>query len=347
MLDTTAILIAVALLIGNAFFVGAEFALIAARRTQIEPRAAAGSRAARITLRAMERVSLMMAGAQLGITMCSLSLGAIGEPAVAHLLEIPLAAVGVTGAALHTVAFIIALAVVVFLHMVLGEMVPKNIAISGPERSALILGPILYGVVFVLRPLIVFLNWVANVVLRLLKVEPKEEVASVFTADEVAAFIAESREEGLLEDREHQLLSGSVSIGTETVEAVMVPLASLETIARTGTPGDVESAFVRTGFSRFPVTGRDGEVVGYVHLKDFLGLSDDEFTRPLGEQVVRPLVTIAKDATLEATLAAMQAGGTHFALVTDGEQTVGAAMLEDVVERLIGEVKDAATVSRG
>ncbi len=347
MLDSTAILIAIALLIGNAFFVGAEFALIAARRTQIEPRAAAGSRSARITLRAMERVSLMMAGAQLGITVCSLGLGAIGEPAVAHLLEIPLAAVGISGAALHTVAFIIALAIVVVLHMVLGEMVPKNIAISGPERSAMILGPILYGIVLVLRPLIWLLNWMANAVLRLLKVQPREEIASAFTADEVAAFIAESREEGLLEDREHQLLSGAVSIGTETVEAVMVPLGELVTLPHRATPAEVEAEFLRTGYSRFPVAAEGGHVVGYVHLKDFLGLSDDEFARPLGEHVVRPLATIAKDATLEATLAAMQSGGTHFALVTDGEQTVGAAMLEDVVERLIGEVKDAATVSRG
>ncbi|MBB1511632.1 HlyC/CorC family transporter [Tessaracoccus sp. MC1679] len=346
MLDSTAILIAIALLIGNAFFVGAEFALIAARRTQIEPRAAAGSRSARITLRAMERVSLMMAGAQLGITMCSLGLGAIGEPAVAHLLEIPLAAIGISGAALHTVSFIIALAIVVFLHMVLGEMVPKNIAISGPERSAMILGPILYGIVLVLRPLIWLLNWIANAVLRLLKVEPREEIASAFTADEVAAFIAESREEGLLEDREHQLLSGAVSIGTETVEAVMVPLGDLVTLPSEATPAQVEAEFLRTGYSRFPVAAQEGHVVGYVHLKDFLGLTDDEFTRPLGEHVVRPLATIAKDATLEATLAAMQAGGTHFALVIDGEQTVGAAMLEDVVERLIGEVKDAATVAR-
>lgn len=347
MLDTTAILIAVALLIGNAFFVGAEFALIAARRTQIEPRAAAGSRSARITLRAMERVSLMMAGAQLGITVCSLGLGAIGEPAVAHLLEIPLAAVGISGAALHTVAFIIALAVVVFLHMVLGEMVPKNIAISGPERSAMVLGPILYGIVFVLRPVIWLLNWIANAVLRLLKVEPKDEVASVFTADEVADFIAESREEGLLEEREHQLLSGSVSIGTETVEAVMVPLDGLATVRRDSTPVEVEAAFVRTGYSRFPVAGDRGQIDGYVHLKDFLGLTDAEMGSTMDERVIRPLATIAKDATLEAALAAMQAGGTHFALVVDDERTVGAAMLEDVVERLIGEVKDAATVSRG
>ncbi len=173
-----------------------------------------------------------MAGAQLGITMCSLGLGAIAEPAVAHALKIPLARIGVDGALLHSVAFTIALAIVVFLHMVLGEMVPKNIAIAGPERTALVLSPVLYGIVLVLRPLILFLNWVANVVLRLMKVAPKGEVASAFTAEEVAAFIAESRQEGLLEENEHQLLSRSVTMSSETVDTVMVPLTDLVTVPR-------------------------------------------------------------------------------------------------------------------
>lgn len=346
MIDATAMLVAVALLIGNAFFVGAEFALIAARRTQIEPQAAAGSRAARITLRAMERVSLMMAGAQLGITMCSLGLGAIAEPAVAHALEIPLAGLGVDGALLHTIAFIIALAIVVFLHMVLGEMVPKNIAIAGPERTAIVLGPMLYGIVFILRPLILLLNWVANVVLRLIKVDPKEEVASVFTVEEVSAFIAESRQEGLLEENQHQLLSRSVTMSSETVDKVTVALSDLVTLPCESTPAQVEQEFLRTGHSRFPVSTPDGHLVGYVHLKDFLRLTTVEAHQPLNSHVIRSLSTISKDDTLETALKTMQAGGTHFAVVTDSDTPVGAAMLEDVIERLIGEVNDAAQVSR-
>lgn len=147
MSDLAASWIAVLLLAGNAFFVGAEFALISARRTQIEPRAEAGTKSARLTLRGMENVSLMMAGAQLAITMCSLGLGATGEPAVAHLIEPLFEADGMPDALLHPVAFAIALAIVVTLHMVLGEMVPKNIAIAGPERSALVLGPPHYAIV--------------------------------------------------------------------------------------------------------------------------------------------------------------------------------------------------------
>ncbi|MCL3863130.1 hemolysin family protein [Actinotalea sp. K2] len=347
MADTTALLIAVALLAGNAFFVGAEFALISARRTQIEPRAAEGSRSARLTLRAMENVSLMMAGAQLGITMCSLGLGAIGEPAVAHLLEVPLAAIGVSGPLLHGIAFTVALAIVVFLHMVLGEMVPKNIAIAGPERSALALGPALYGVVMVLKPLIVFLNWVANVVLRALRVSPKDEVTSVFTADEVAAFIAESRQEGLLDEEEHSLLASALNISVETVAAVAVPRADLVVLPHGVTSAQAEAECVRTGFSRFPVAGRDGSLVGYVHLKDLLSVSVEDATKPVAPRWIRPLASIPAETTLDAALTAMQARGAHVALVTHEGEVVGAAMLEDVVERLVGEVADAAQAGTG
>jgi CBS domain containing-hemolysin-like protein len=341
-LDGWAIAITLVLLAGNAFFVGSEFALIAARRTQIEPRAAGGSRAARLTLRAMENVSLMLAGAQLGITMCSLGLGAIGEPAVAHALEIPLGALGISGALLHTIAFTVALGIVVFLHMVLGEMVPKNIAIAGPERSALVLGPALYVVVMALKPLIVFLNWLANIVLRAINVARRDEVASAFTADEVAAFVAESREQGVLDEDEHALLTGALTIGTETVGSVALPSADLVTLPRDVTPADAEAACVRNGYSRFPLTTPDGGFAGYLHVKDILGLAADRIQSPIERHLVRPLSSIPHDTTLEAALAAMQSRSTHVTLVTVDGAVTGAAMLEDVVERLVGEVSDAA-----
>ncbi|MBC7290307.1 MAG: HlyC/CorC family transporter [Actinotalea sp.] len=342
MSDLTALLIAVALLAGNAFFVGAEFALIAARRTQIEPRAAEGSRAARLTLRAMERVSLMMAGAQLGITMCSLGLGAIGEPAVAHLLEVPLARVGIEGAALHTVALIIALAIVVSLHMVLGEMVPKNIAIAGPERSALLLGPVLYGVVLVLKPIIVVLNWTANTVLRALRVQPKDEVASAFTADEVAAFVAESRQEGLLEEGESELLVSALALSEQPVRTVTVPLDDVVTLPEGVTYAEAEAACVRTGYSRFPLADDDGRLVGYVHLKDLLMVPDGMQDTAVPRGRIRPLAHIAAETPLDTALTALQAQGAHLAVVRDEGRVLGVAMFEDVVERLVGEVVDAA-----
>lgn len=344
--DHVAILLALALLAGNAFFVGAEFSLVSARRTQIEPRAAEGSWAARITVRAMDKVSLMMAGAQLGITMCSLGLGAIGEPAVAHQLEKPLAAIGVTGPWLHGIAFSVALLIVVALHMVLGEMVPKNMAIASPERSAILLGPAMYGVVTALKPLILLLNLIANGVLRLLRVKPIDEVASTFNADQVAAFVAESRDEGLLNEREHRVMAGSISLSFETVRDVLTPLDELVTLPVTVTPQHAHKECVRTGFSRFPVVDAEGSYVGYLHLKDFVDVPRGGATKPVSEDVLRALTFISADASLEEALTAMQARGTHIAMVrgNDGD-VVGAAMLEDVIERLVGEVVDAGQIA--
>jgi CBS domain containing-hemolysin-like protein len=348
MSDGLALFLAVLLLAGNAFFVGAEFALISARRTQIEPRAQAGFRPARVTLRAMENVSLMMAGAQLGITMCSLGLGAIGEPAVAHLIEGPMLALGVPDALLHPVAFTIALGIVVTLHMVLGEMVPKNIAIAGPERSALLLGPALYTVVLVLKPAIVLLNWIANVVLRALRVEPKDEIASAFTAEEVAAFVAESRREGLLDDAEHELLAGALTFQDEPVRSVVLVPAELETVPATATVAEVEQACARTGFSRFPVTDDRAGLIGYVHLKDLLSTSPERRGERVHRKWIRPLVTVSGDQSLREVLAVMQTRGAHLARVVDphDDRLLGVAALEDVLEELVGEVVDAGQGAR-
>ena len=170
--------VAVLLLVANAFFVGAEFAVMAARRSQIEPMAADGSRRAKETLWAMEHVSSMLATAQLGVTVCSLGLGAVAEPAIAHLLEGAFEAVSLPEGLVHPVAFGLALALVVYLHVVIGEMVPKNLAIAGPERAALLLAPALVWLSRALSPLIQVLNGVANWVLRRMRVVPSDEVTS-------------------------------------------------------------------------------------------------------------------------------------------------------------------------
>jgi magnesium and cobalt exporter, CNNM family len=343
MSDLQGLLLAVLLLALNAFFVGAEFALISARRTQIEPRAAAGSRAARRTLRAMENVSLMMAGAQLGITVSSLGLGAIGEPAVAHLLEPGFGRLGVPEALLHPVAFALAMTVVVFLHVVVGEMVPKNIALAGPERSALVLGPALAAVVTVLKPFIVALNAVANGVLRLLRVQPKGEVASTFTREEVAGLVEESRRDGLLDADEYNLLAGALGFQERTVDRVLLPAAGLTTIPRRASVAEVEQRVAATGFSRFPVTGNGGELVGYLHVKDVLACAPQHRERAVADKWVRPLGTVRRGDRLHEALAVMQARGAHMARVADDDGTVhGVVTLEDVLEELVGEIRDAS-----
>ena len=166
-----ALVVALLLLLGNAFFVGAEFALVSARRTQIEPRAEAGSRMAKTTLKAMENISLVIGVNQLGITVCSLVLGAVGEPAVAHLIEPVLHAAHVPESFLHPIAFALGMSIVVYLHVVMGEMIPKNLALAGPDRAALVLGPPIWAIVTVLRPVIIVINAVASAVLRLVRRE--------------------------------------------------------------------------------------------------------------------------------------------------------------------------------
>ena len=343
MSDYAAVLVAVALLAANAFFVGAEFALISARRTQIEPRAAEGSRAARSTLRAMEQVSLVMAGAQLGITMASLGLGAIGEPAVAHLLEPVFHLVGVPDGLLHPVSFVVALTVVVYLHVVLGEMVPKNIAIAGPERAALVLGPPMMLVVIVLKPVVVALNAIANTILRLIRVEPRDEVASAFTREEVASMVDESRGEGLIREDEYDRLAGALGFTERTVTDVLLPRESLVTVPQGATGADIEEVCAETGFSRFPVASGSGELLGYLHVKDVLETDPERRLRPVDDKWIRSFATVRPGDVLHDSLSTLQARGAHMGrVVGDDGGVLGLVALEDVLEELVGEIRDAA-----
>jgi CBS domain containing-hemolysin-like protein len=342
MSDYTALLVAVGLLAANAFFVGAEFALVSARRAQIEPRAAEGSRAARTTIKAMEQVSLVMAGAQLGITVCSLGLGALGEPAVAHLLEPLFHAVGVPETLLHPVAFAVALAIVVYLHVVLGEMVPKNIAIAGPDRAALVLGPPMMVVVTVLKPVVVTFNAIANGVLRLMRVEPKDEISSAYTREEVAALVDESRGEGLLPEEEYDRLSGALGFTERTVMSVLMPREELSTVPRGATVAEVEDVCAATGYSRFPVAS-NGDLMGYLHIKDVLETDPERRSRSVDDKWVRPFATMRPQDVLHDALETLQRRGAHMGRVVEDDGTVlGLVTLEDVLEELVGEIRDAA-----
>jgi len=341
MSDTLGLSLTVVLLLLNAFFVGAEFALISARRSTIEPKAATGSRSARTTLRAMENVSLMMAGCQLGITVCSLALGALSEPAIAHLLEVPFAAAGVPEALVHPIAFMLALALVTFLHVVIGEMVPKNIALAGPDRAALILAPPLTLVVKVLYPVIWLLNTIANGVLRLIKVPPKNEVTSAFTRDEVAGLVAESRQVGHLDIREEKLLLGALTFDDHDLTSVVIGLDRVATLPIDVTPAQAEQVAADRGFSRFPVTHGPGDMVGYVHIKDLLETNPDHRERPIDPDLIRPLITVHLADPIRQVLSTMKDTGAHLAAVVDDTGTsCGIVALEDVLEELVGQIRD-------
>ena len=340
---TSAIWLALVLLLGNAFFVGAEFALVSARRTKVEPLAAEGSRVARTTLRAMEELSLMIAAAQFGITVCSLGLGAVAEPAVAHLIEPVARLVQLPHAWLHPVSFAVALICVIYLHVVLGEMVPKNLALSGPERAAMLLGPPMVAMVTLLKPIVRGLDALANAVVRSLHIEPRTEIVSSFTLEEVEAMVDESRHEGMLDESEYERLSGALGFTSRTVGEVLLPLDRLETVQRGARASDVELKCAETGYSRFPVVGSEGELTGYLHIKDVLQADPQGRARVVEAKWVRPLASVRAGDTLVSALQILQAKGAHMARVVDDQgQVLGVATLEDVIEELVGEIRDAA-----
>jgi CBS domain containing-hemolysin-like protein len=336
----------VILLIGNAFFVAASFAVITARRSQIEPRAEAGSRSAKTALWAIEHTNLMLAASQLGITICSLLILNVSEPALHHLLEIPLALTHWPEEVIGGIAFGVTLAFVSFLHVVFGEMVPKNLSFAVPDRAVLILAPPLVAVATIFRPIILVLNAAAHGILRLFRVEPKSEATSAFTADEVQTMIRTSTREGVLTDTTGAL-SNAFEFTSKLVRDVALPREQLITLPEDGTPGDVERAVAQHGFSRYVLVDEAGEPTGYVHLKDVIDLRDDELDVPVPPKRIRQLISVFRDAELEDALALMRRSGAHVARAFDEHgATRGVLFLEDIIETLVGEVQDATRRQR-
>lgn len=346
--DALGVLVAILLIAANAFFVGAEFSLISARRDRLEALAEQGKARAVTVIRAGEQLSSMLAGAQLGVTVASILLGRIGEAAVADLLRKSFALTEMHPALAHTLAFAIALAVVVTLHVLLGEMVPKNIALAGPERTAMLLVPPYLAYVRAARPFIVFYNKCANAVLRALRVEPKNELDSAVSMAQLSEMIAESVSEGLLDHEEHTRLTRALQIRTRVVADVARPLADIRAVqvAQAGsgpTVGAVEQALAQTGYSRFPIVGLDGDYIGYLHIKDVLTLGDDPQT-VIDLALVRPLPRVPESLPLADALSRMRRSNSHLALVTaggvDGGQLVAMVAMEDLVEDLVGAMRD-------
>ncbi len=336
-----ALAIALFMLAGNAFFVGAEFGLISARRSKIELEAAKGSISAKIALSAMEQVSLMLAGAQLGVTICSLIFGAVSEPLMAHLLEKPIYNLGLSEALVIPMALFITLMAMSYLHVVIGEMVPKNLALAAPVKVALFLIPPLVVFVNIFKPIIIALNSITMSLLKSAGFQPKQELASSFSRDEVAGFIKESLHEGLLSLKEGQLLSGSLRFDDAAISSVIIPLSTVVFTSHQPTPNEIEKLTSTTGFSRFPVIGKYGQIRGYIHLKDILRIPDHEYDKPLSANLFRPLSNVKNTSTLKDALAAMQSSGSHLSKVTDDKgEVIGIIALEDVLEELVGEIRD-------
>ncbi len=343
------VLLATMLLVGaNAFFVAAEFSLISARRDRLEALAEQGRSSAVTALRAGEQLPLMFAGAQLGITIASLMLGRLGEPAVADLLRRPFDLFGVSPTVLHTLSLMVALAIVVTLHVLLGEMVPKNIAIAGPEKAAMLLIPAYLAYVRAVRPILNFYNWCTGVTLRALRVQPRDELEVAVSTVELSEMIAESVSEGLLDPEEHTRLTRALQIRNRRVADVAVPVGQIHAVpvAAPGsgpTVGVVEKALAATGYSRFPVVDNieaDRKFLGYLHIKDVLSLAGDPHA-VIDLARVRPLPRVSQSLTVPEALSRMRRSNSHLALVTGQDGAVVAMVaLEDLVRDLVGLVRD-------
>jgi CBS domain containing-hemolysin-like protein len=289
----------------------------------------------------------MISACQFGITLASLGLGALAEPAVASLLTGPLAALHVPHGLVHPLALAIALTLVSCLHMLIGEMVPKNLALTGPERAAMMLTPALLIFVRIFRPVIIGLTAIATGVLKLLGIKPVSEIGDVIDRDSVAALIGESSEEGLLPADQHELLSGALAFEETKAEVVGLPLEALVTVEPDVTPADVEQLVTTTGYSRFPVRKADHpstptEFIGYIHLADVLETDPTTRNQPVDSRFIRPLDDIPTTVTLQTALATLRRSGAHLArLIDENGQTRGLIALEDILEELVGEVADA------
>ena len=338
-----AVWVTVLLLLLNAFFVGAEFAAKAARRSTLEPLAAAGSRRAQTCLDALEQMGSLLACAQLGITVCSVLLGAISEAALHHAHEPVVEHLSLPTGVADGAALALALLIVVYLHVVVGEMIPKNLALAGPERSALVLVPVLLVITRALRPVISVMERLAKALVRLFGVEPKDESASTFTVEEVEHILAESHHEGLIEEGQHGLVGAALEFSDKDAVDVALPLDELVTLPLTATPDDVERLVAKRGFSRYPLVDRAGGLAGYLHLKDVLYADDTERDVPVPVKRVRKLATVQAADEVEDVLRTMQLTGAHLARVVDTDGiAIGVVFLEDVIEELVGEVTDAS-----
>ncbi|STC95829.1 hemolysin family protein [Corynebacterium renale] len=338
----TIILIA-GLLLANAFFVASEFALISSRKDRIEALIAQGKPAAKRVLYATEHLSIMLAASQLGITICSLVLGKVAEPAVAHYVEEPFLALGVPENLIHPISFVIALGLITFLHILFGEMVPKNIAIAGPESLAMWLSHPIIIWTKLTRPLVAFLNWIARITLRAFGVEQKDELDSTVDQQQLASMIAESRAEGFLDAEEHARLNKALRSENRFVTEVLIPRDEVRTLDGSSGArlGDLEELVVSTGFSRFPVTGPNGNYLGYVHIKDVLGkLASDDPDTIIPREDIRPLISIDATMALDEALHTMHVKSAHMAQVIQDGQMKGVVTLEDIIEEYVGTVSD-------
>ncbi len=323
------ILIATVLIIAaSAFFVAIEFALVAARRHRLED-AALTSRAARAALRSSSELTLLLAGSQLGITVCTLALGALTKPAVHYWLTPIFASLGLPLVLADVLGFILALFIVTFLHLVIGEMAPKSWAISHPEKSATMLAIPMRGFMWVFRPVLRVLNGAANALLRKVGVEPSDSISNQQSVTELQQLVEHSINVGALDARYADRVTGALQMQTLTVGDVASSGKPLTSVPNDATVADVQAASRATGHLRILV-GEVGAITSVVHVRDTLLANPGDEITPF----TRPVFTFERATTLHSALATMRRTRTHLAVVTTDGVASGVVTLADVLQQL-------------
>ena len=342
MFETLQIVIVFLLVLANGFFVASEFSLVGVRRSRVETLAKAGDKRARRLLDLVDHLNAYISATQLGITLASLALGWLGEPAVAHLLEIPLQG-RVSDTVLHTIAFFVAFGIITFLHIVLGELAPKTLALERAEKTALAIALPMQIFYKVFRWPIRLLDWAGTRTVRLFGLNPSGEHASIYTEDELRHLVDISRQSGHLKEEEQKLIHSVLNFSDAEVREAMIPRTSVDAISITATLEDAKAAFRGLGYSRLPVyrDNRD-DVVGVLFRRDlepFLEQSDhDGFDL---QKLLHPPQFIPATAPLGTALKHMQASHTHLAVVVDEHGGMeGIVTLEDLLEEIVGEIND-------
>lgn len=333
------IITTIAIIALSAFFVAVEFALIAARRHRLED-AAPTSRAARAALRSANELTLLLAGSQLGITVCTLALGAITKPAVHHWLTPILATWGLPPLAADVAGFVLALAIVTFLHLVVGEMAPKSWAIAHPERSATLLSLPMRGFMWLTRPALRALNSSANAILLRFGVQPADQVAGGQDPQALLHLVEHSANVGALDASYSTQLASALELETLTVGDLVGPQNAPTMVAPTASAGDVQRATLESGHLRILV-GAGRSVDGVVHVRDTLAVPGD---RPV-QSVMRPVFSLTGDTPVYAALRQMRETSNELAVVTDGAGVVGVVTLADMLGRLFPDPEETTSAT--
>jgi putative hemolysin len=331
-----------ALVLVNAYFVASEFALVAVRRTQLELWAADGRTGADSALEAVENLDDAIAATQLGITLASLGLGWVGEPAVAGLLEPLLATVGIgSSAIIHTFALTFAFAAVTFIHVVAGELAPKAIALDYPGRVALVCARPLLSFSRLFRVVLIFMNGTATLLVRALGVRPAGHLRDIHSSEELSLMVSESRAAGVIRPYAGRILGNVFRLTRTRVRDVMVPSQDVIAISKDADSDDLLDLLKGSGFTRIPVYDRDpNQIIGILHTKDLFQIYAKQRIVILSD-AIRPAIDMRPDLHVVDALRQFRRNRRHLVIVRDeGGPMLGICTLEDVLEEIVGEIED-------